>query len=526
MQQQHQTRIRHYGDRHQNHHHLLPWKLTTYVRLFVVTIVIVWVTAMVIMIRTTTSLSSSSSSSSSRDLQSAGTSSENGHHNNNNADSDVRQSCKYNGNCPHHTVCEDGLCLPYFDQSSKDKQKGQDEDHDNCVKKCWKELEADEHWYFEASAKMLYTYTALNGHGCIIDYERDLNPTSKKDFGTVEDWMQNRFRYVVRVDPILTPKGSLTSTWRALCDWPCNSDAQCPSGTVCVGRPEHDAPTPVIKSDPFTCQKKSTVQSLLPAKNDAVIVSGADYGYFSKMKHMAASLQYWAPEKKLVVYNLGLKPEQVKEARSWSNVIDVKWPDGIPAWYPNHVHVGKKYAWKAIAINETVYEYKSIFWWDGGSVFAGPLWPIDEILHRQGIFLVHGQDEDMKAYSHKDTYKWFGYDKDQFRNGIPSPHCGGGTQGHVYPSRFYDTIVKPWAECAMDVSCIAPPGSKLSNHRYDQTAVSILSYQEHVQAPHFTEYVAADKKQLSKDLDKPSHRMFLWTARGSSTHYGNPTVKK
>ena len=30
-----------------------------------------------------------------------------------------------------------------------------------------------------------------------------------KDFGTVEDWMENRYRYVVRVDPVDTPRDKM-----------------------------------------------------------------------------------------------------------------------------------------------------------------------------------------------------------------------------------------------------------------------------------------------------------------------------
>ncbi|KAL3923159.1 MAG: hypothetical protein SGILL_001818, partial [Bacillariaceae sp.] len=234
-----------------------------------------------------------------------------------------------------------------------------------------------------------------------------------------------------------------------------------------------------------------------------VIVSGADQNYYSALRNFAASLKYWAPQRKLVVYNLGMSALALKDIKKWTNVIALKWEDGIPKSLPSHVSNLKNYAWKSIIINETVHEYKSIFWLDAGATFTGPIDAIEEIVHRNGIFLVRGQDDDMKRLSHPDTYKALGYDKETFRaevGGGKSPHFAGGIQGHVLGSRFIDSIVIPNAKCALQAECIAPPGSSLRNHRYDQTSLSILAYQTTVQATHYTEYLAAGRDQLHSDL--------------------------
>ena len=44
-----------------------------------------------------------------------------------------------------------------------------------------------------------------------------------------------------------------------------------------------------------------------------VIVTGADQGYYNALRNFAASLKYWAPERKLVVYNLGMSDLQLKD---------------------------------------------------------------------------------------------------------------------------------------------------------------------------------------------------------------------
>lgn len=166
------------------------------------------------------------------------------------------------------------------------------------------------------------------------------------------------------------------------------------------------------------------------------------------------------------------------------------------------------------SVNETVHKYKSIFWMDAGSTLTGPVDPIEKILRIQGIMLVKGQDLNMRL-SHPGTYTWFGYDKETMATG---PHYSGNTQAFLHPSRYTEKIVIPNAKCALDANCIAPPGSALHGHRYDQTSISILAYAPKTQLPHYTEYLAAQVTQLNPDLSKPSFKL-VWTARQGCSFY-------
>jgi hypothetical protein len=302
---------------------------------------------------------------------------------------------------------------------------------------------------------------------------------------------------------------------------PCghDQDSYCPLGTECIGRHEQPIAAPVpIHNGPKSCQRPMAAYDHQP--KDMVIVTGSNDDYYSALRNFAASLKFWAPDRKLVIYNLGMSELQLKDIPKWTNVQALHWKSGIPKNLPAHVKNLNNYAWKSIIINETVHEYKSIFWLDAGATFTGPIDSIEEIIRRNGIFLVRGQDEDMKGLSHPRTYAALGYDKEAFRRNLKSPHFAGGVQGHVYPSRFIDSIVIPNAQCAMDPRCIAPSGSTLGNHRYDQTVLSILAYQTTVQAPHYTEYLAAGRDQLSNDLSQPSKKI-MWTARGSCSYYSS-----
>ena len=237
------------------------------------------------------------------------------------------------------------------------------------------------------------------------------------------------------------------------------------------------------------------------------IVTAANDLYAEALENLVASAKFWAPEHPVVVYNLG--GLDVDKVRSWSNVAAVEWEDGIPSDYPPHVHHPKKYAWKPIILNETVHRYHSVLWLDAGSTLRGPIDPVEQVLREEGVFLVKGQDNNMEL-AHPSSFQYLGVPLDRTQ-----PHYAGNTQGYTL-NHYVDSIVIPNAKCALIAACIAPEGSSLSNHRYDQTTLSILAYQAH--APHQTGYLAVSRDQLEHDIRRPSSR-FIWTSRGESREY-------
>ena len=58
-----------------------------------------------------------------------------------------------------------------------------------------------------------------------------------------------------------------------------------------------------------------------------------------------------------------------------------------------------QYAWKPLAIKDAVDAYGGAMWLDAGSTVTGPLERVFEALHRDGHFLVQGQDEDCSRWA-------------------------------------------------------------------------------------------------------------------------------
>jgi hypothetical protein len=52
--------------------------------------------------------------------------------------------------------------------------------------------------------------------------------------------------------------------------------------------------------------------------------------------------------------------------------------------------------------------------------------------------------------------------------------CAGGIQGYKRGSQAFQSVLPKVLECALQESCISPPLSSKANHRYDQSAFSLV----------------------------------------------------
>ncbi|KAI8476927.1 MAG: hypothetical protein J3K34DRAFT_516186 [Monoraphidium minutum] len=198
------------------------------------------------------------------------------------------------------------------------------------------------------------------------------------------------------------------------------------------------------------------------------VITGASSNYMRGLTNLVGSVHFWCPKCRLAIYNLGLSEAEIKAARdSWCNV-EVEWADTLKK------QDLMKYAWKPQAILEAVEKFGVVFWVDGGSTITGPLDDIERDLRRDGIYAVQGQDDGMARLTHKDAFKYFGFNsKDQFKN---RPSFAGNTWGWVKGSPWVEAVLRPWERCSLVEACISPNGSSLGNHRYDQSVVSIILY--------------------------------------------------
>ena len=121
----------------------------------------------------------------------------------------------------------------------------------------------------------------------------------------------------------------------------------------------------------------------------------------------------------------------------------------------------------------------------------------------------------MTLTSHPDCYKALNTKQENF---IGKEHYAGSLQGYVKDSDAHKIILNLFYKFAQIESCIAPGGSDLGNHRFDQTLLSILIYQSGLSVKAHTHLLSAHREELNVDPMKPSDRI-VFTARCTSQEY-------
>lgn len=242
----------------------------------------------------------------------------------------------------------------------------------------------------------------------------------------------------------------------------------------------------------------------------AVFVTGASEGFFVRLENLVGSVHFWSPTRNILVFDLGLNAEQLSQLQSMDRVL---------VWDGGQRENLQNYAWKSTCIARAVEEFGKVLWVDAGGDIRGKLERIDLILEKEDNFYVQGQDMDMSPWSHPTTLQFFDTTK-QFVKDKYS--FSGNCQGYVLDSKAYWEVLKVTEACSRFQECIAPQGSSLANHRYDQIAMSSAIYtdaeMDRAVTPH-TEFLAAVRPQLPQD-HRTASSMVVHTKRGDgSTEY-------
>jgi len=132
-----------------------------------------------------------------------------------------------------------------------------------------------------------------------------------------------------------------------------------------------------------------------------------------------------------------------------------------------------------VVIWEALRDHSCILWMDSGiearqSLSWAPTWLQDA----GGLFIASGwpfpnswvHSGTLQALRVSDATKEF-RDHD---NHVLKEVWSGIVGVNRANSRLMDRVIRPMYECALDLSCIAPLGSNKTNHRQDQTVLSIL----------------------------------------------------
>ena len=221
-----------------------------------------------------------------------------------------------------------------------------------------------------------------------------------------------------------------------------------------------------------------------------VILTAFSDNHFEEAKDMIASMQTCLPDKKIIVYDLGLSSKKKEEVRKYCNVELRSFP--FENYKQSHMKKLSSYAWKPIIVKLVSQEYDVIMYGDASlrmktckmskaldHLLKYPLLDLYPITLRAIEFTHDGMMEYLQYPKHR---------KDIAQ--LQSLQSGGFL---IWAnSVMQEKLIEPWLDCALHQECIAPKGSKLwpchftkvhdghyiGCHRYDQSALNLILARE------------------------------------------------
>ena len=182
----------------------------------------------------------------------------------------------------------------------------------------------------------------------------------------------------------------------------------------------------------------------------------------------------------IIVYDLGMSiagRKYLMDKYPWVH----NWPIFAFDQYPEHFNMQKyyagSYAWKPIITRDVFEKQRGLVLWMDTGVHPQKDSAYDELynnLCRQGIVEILSSQR-VEDWTHPGMRSYFAlHDFEKIwalRN-----NAAGTMLGLKFGDPKANTFVQEWADCALKRDCISPRGSNHCNHRWDQAAMTILTW--------------------------------------------------
>ena len=204
------------------------------------------------------------------------------------------------------------------------------------------------------------------------------------------------------------------------------------------------------------------------------IVTGADSSHAESLKNLLESIDEHESSARVTVWDLGLSELERKSIERDHPKFDlVRFDFGR---YPHHLDLridAGAYAWKPVVISEAFHQsHGPIVWLDAGNLVVGRLHFLRRIVVRNGFFSPYSQGR-VRQWTHPGTLDSLRADGEI----LGKRNCNGAILAFDSRQRRASSLLRAWLNCALDKNCIAPAGASLTNHRYDQAALTVLAAQ-------------------------------------------------
>ena len=191
----------------------------------------------------------------------------------------------------------------------------------------------------------------------------------------------------------------------------------------------------------------------------ATVVTAASAAYFDELLNLVGSLHTYAPGKRILIYDLGLSPQNAAAAGLLESVEVVQFAFDR---FPPHVRDLKTYAWKACVVQDAVERAGCVLFLDAGMELRNELADIEQKLASHGHWFVCTQ-ENLKKLVHPGTRRALGLDESAFAD---QRSLAVGMMGWCRHSTVWEELFVPWLDCSLQLECIFPHGAQIWKNGY------------------------------------------------------------
>lgn len=210
--------------------------------------------------------------------------------------------------------------------------------------------------------------------------------------------------------------------------------------------------------------------------SDLILVSGSDSSHAKSLLQWFKSAIEHEPDLDIVIYDLGLTPEQKKQFQTLQERhlrLDLRTFhfENYPSYFDIKISAGE-YAWKPTIINELTMEFnRPICWMDAGNLIKEPLTFIKRMMNQTGFYSPSSKGT-IEDWTHPMTLQALNYPNEHLKE----TNLNGACIAFNPLNPEAKSLLDRWAHAAMDKDIIAPRGSNRNNHRQDQATLSALYY--------------------------------------------------
>lgn len=209
--------------------------------------------------------------------------------------------------------------------------------------------------------------------------------------------------------------------------------------------------------------------------NQNIIATAADKRYFRTLLQLIYTYKRTGEYENsdMICYDLGFTEEQVRYLENLSGEL----PQFQMRKFrfdqePEHAKLNQKtYSWKPTIIKELFFEMKrTVLWADSATVIMRRLDPIWEMVRKHDNYVPISGMSELSRWTHPDTLEYMKVPKEWY---TVNNRCGG-LCAFNYESEDMHWLISEWARFASIKECIKPEGADVTNHRDDQSILTIL----------------------------------------------------